>query len=363
MNKEIISALLSKTRIMKLFTGIILFLAGWTASGQAQLPDYLKRPGPKNIGDYSFIFIHVIRDNEPENNAWFGLHINDKFIARIKDSCKYTLQYPLQPIKIRFSYAKEKDIEIKSPVPGSHYYFKAVNVNEKQSQSQFSFFQLEENTGREEFDKAALNNYSLEYPQVLAGEVTALTKNNILAFLTDEFKNDSIYNIYIKYRMPDWFNCILIYPSADHLFSYANEALSKTYSEYLKFSLVEKGIKISGEEELINYVNKIYKDGKALLSGKKEKLQLYEQLHDKVPGRWTSSVYYITYDFGTPAKGKSDYLEKREIRSIFYYSLPGGDKGDLWQVEYSVRGLDNELWSKDEMLNRINSFLSGMRFP
>ena len=52
--------------------------------------------------------------------------------------------------------------------------------------------------------------------------------------------------------------------------------------------------------------------------------------------------------------------ELRDIHVLFYTYSEIYKKVAIWDIEYSVRGKQNELWTKEEILLRINYFLKGL---
>jgi hypothetical protein len=327
-------------------------------SASAQLPDYLKKPGPKNIDEYSFVFIHIIRENEPGNNMRYGLYINGPFAANISDSSKYTIRYPVMPLTLHFSYAQEKDIQILSTQANGHYYFKAAVVkNEAPKQNAVtSLIQLSSEEGQKEFEEAALRPVSLDHPEQLDVDLI-LTKKDVKAYSKGRYGSDSVYHLNLAYLFPVWFQNLLK-QSTTNYFVYSNLPLSKTYSEFLQLSFVDDR-KLDSEEELKEVVEKKFKSGKIFLN-KKDELITFEPVSAPVAGHWTAAYYYAMKDFTTPVKGTEPYLELRSIHAIFYTYSEIYKKIIIWDVEYSVRGKQNELWTKEEMLLRLNYFLKGL---
>jgi hypothetical protein len=323
-----------------------------------QLPDYLKKPGPKNIGEYSFVFIHVIRDNQPDNNTWYGLHINGAFVAKISDSSKYTICYPVMPLTIHFSYSQETDIQILSPKPNGHYYFK-VSVIKKEAPKQdaiTSLIKLSSEEGQKEFETAALRSVSLDHPE--QGDVDLiLTKKDVRSYSKENYGSDTVYHLNLKYLFPIWFQNLLKQSNVNY-FVYTNLPLSKTYSEFLKLTFAADK-KLNSEEELKEFVEKNYKSGKVFI-GKKDELITFEPVSAPVEGHWTAAYYYAMKDYTTPVKGSEPFLEVRDIHVLFYTYSVTYNKVVIWDIEYSVRGKQNELWTKEEMLLRVNYFLKGL---
>jgi hypothetical protein len=340
-----------------LFILIVAFFIG-AVDVHGQLSEQLKKPGPKNIDDYSFVYIHVIRQNETQKNWWYGLYINNAFVAKISDSCKYTIRFAVMPLTIKLSYARETDIQIPSPQANAHYYFKAsvITYAEGKKDAVTSFVQMSEEEGKKEFETSGLHSYIHDYPQQLDVDLV-LTKKDIHSYSKGFFRDDSVYRMNLRYRYPEWLQCFLRHPSADY-FVYTNLPISKTYSEYVKLTAVEFK-KIESETALKELVDKKFKGGKEL-TAKGDKLIIYEPVISTSPGNWTVANYCVIEDHTTPVKGSEPFLETRSLNIIFYTYSEISGKGTIWYVEYSVRGKQNELWSKEDMQLRMNDFMKGI---
>jgi hypothetical protein len=325
----------------------------------AQLNGYLSKPGPRNADEYSYVWLHVVRPNEPRSNTWFGLHVNTGFVVKVMDSCKYAIKYPVMPLTVHLSMVDE-DIKIDAPVTGTHYYFK-VNVPAdyaSNKNAKYGLVQVPGIDGKNLFDTSALWNFTLQYPQAMDVDLPG-AKNDIMSFLAPEFKKDTLHYYNIAFTPPAWgLQNVLVNPNVGYIYDYANLPLSKTYSEYLKIAPAEE-TKLSNEGDFKNYISRLFKNGKELDS-KKIKLVSFDSIPVSVSGAWAAAFYSVRNDYATPVKQHADFLEMREIRIVFCAADANG-KTILWQVEYSIRGAEKELWSKEDMEERMKSFVKYLR--
>jgi len=341
---------------------ILFFLV--TASIAAQSTNDLTfNYGPKNKDDHKFVTLYVLRpDDTRDQDLWYGLMYEKTALGPITNNSKNQIQFALDGKK-RF-WAQNGDGSDISDVwvdleYGKSYYLK-LQLRPDPKNTNIELILLDSLKGKEEFDN--INSDTRIWhcpvpPPISEGMLVGKPfKLNLLQ--ASHYKN-TVYFPFWKYRFkgPSFFQ--YYYSSANYpvyQFGYSNPLLSPTYSETLTvLGTNEKEMKTP--DDLLIYVKKSLNDGNT----KNKKLKLvslnYEPLETSI-GDFGWMVLSDVEDHKAANRGNNDFLLMRDVRACIYVDTKEKMKV-LFFLTLSCRGTPDEIYTLDEMKERMKQFLSG----
>lgn len=340
---------------------ILIFLI--TASIAAQSTnDIAFKYGPKNKDNHKYANLYVIRpDDTRDQDLWYGIMYEGTALGPITNNSKNLIHFPLEGRK-RFwtqhgngSEVSEAWLDLEY---GKNYYLK-LQLRPDPKNINIDLILLDSLKGKEEFD--ILNSD----PRIWHSPVPLPISEGML--VGKPFKLNSIqashykstdYFIFWKYKFkgPSFFQ--YVYMPANNTvyqFSYSNPLLSSTYSETLSI-LGINGKEMKTSDDLLSYVKKSLSDG----NPKNKKLKLislnYEPLETSI-GDFGWLALSDVEDYKAANRGNNDFLLMRDVRACIYLDTKEKKKVLLF-LTLSCRGIQDEIYTLDEMKKRMKQFLS-----
>jgi hypothetical protein len=210
--------------------------------------------------------------------------------------------------------------------------------------------------GKEEFINVAPSASLVCYPVPLKLPEAALVGNPFNRKTLEPFyynATDSLYFWKYRFKGPAYFQYFYWSDKFIYQFAYGNTLLSPTYSEFLRIQ--GSGVKeMKSNEDLLDYIKKSLGKSK----DKKEKLVSLDYQPVNAIGEFGWMAISEIEDHDAANKGENDFLLLREIRACIYKDTKEKKKAliILWLSE---RGTPDELYTLDELKERLKQFIDG----
>jgi len=341
---------------------ILIFLV--TASIAAQSTnDFTFNYGPKNKDNHKFVTLYVLRpDDIRDQDLWYGLMYEGTALGPITNNSKNQIQFAIDGKKrfwTQHGYGSAiSDVWIELEY-GKSYYLK-LQLKPDSKNTNIELILLDSLKGKEEFDniKSDTRIWHCPVPPPISEGMLVGKPFKLSSVQASHYKNgDNFYFWKFKFKGPSFFQ--YFYSPANYpvyQFGYSNPLLSPTYSETLSIlGTIEKEIKTA--DDLLTYVKKNLNDGNT----KSKKLKLvsleYEPLETSL-GEFGWMALSDVEDHKTKYKGNNDFLLMRDVRVCIYVDTKEKDNIVLF-LSLSCRGTADEIYTLDEMKERMKLFLSG----
>ncbi len=318
---------------------------------------YLSRPGPKNQDTSKFASFYIWRpDNSVSKNLWIGVFIDDYMMVKMMNDMKCVVKCPKTGImKVWSKNEQISSLDINAEAGKNYYirmdiepglktgYPKLVLIDEKEGSVMY-----EANKNPEFY----IYDYFKEFKGPLRSQLSEYSRYPTVPTGFAEFLFISPASA--RHYFADAIN--------GYRFMYNNKMLSTSFSE---IDLVQRmGDKdFSDEEEFKEYVKKhVDKAGNDLKKSETLQEQAYEKLNS--PADMTYAVYTTKTDTkpeGVDLKGQS-FLETRTYQVCMYKKDVKKNKGRIFLISFSERGLPAELHSKEEIRFKINLLVQSSTF-
>jgi hypothetical protein len=335
-------------------------LVSITATAQVNM-DTLKLwiPGPANQDTTKFSTFYVIRPSGPvAADYWTGIFFDEYVMAQVYNETRFVIKCAKTGnLVISAGPDKNKSIININAEPGRSYYIQMNIVHEsKHDVPKLSL--LDEQEGTAVFNSIRNQPVPIFDPDPLQ-----------LVYGFKKIPSQYVWD----YSLKTGFAELLFTPpistrhyfaSAElgYIFGYANKMLSQTFSEV---DLVQRigDIDFASQADFETYVKKnIEKFSKDLK--KSETLKGRAYLNGKSRAGMTLMVYSVSED--TRPEGiklaANQALETRTWQACMYKREVKGDKGRVFLVTFSERGLAEELHSKEEIFYKLNYLVQSSEF-
>lgn len=341
---------------------ILIFFV--TASITAQsINDIAYNYGPKNKDQHKYANLYVIRpDDTRDKDLWYGIMYESVALGPITNNSKNLIQFALEGKK-RFWTQHGNGSEISEVwldlEYGKNYYLK-LQLKPDPKNINIELIVLDSLKGKEEFDIINSDTriwYSPVPPRISEGMLVGKPfKLNLVQ--ASHYKTTDYFHFWkYKFKGPSFFQ--YVYSPANYpvyQFGYSNPLLSPTYSETL--SILGTAVKeMKTADDLLIYVKKNLNDGNT----KNKKLKLvsleYEPLKTSL-GEFGWMAFSDVEDHKTKYKGNNDFLSMRDLRVCIYVDTQEKDNVVLF-LSLSCRGTTDEIYTLDEMKERMKQFLNG----
>jgi hypothetical protein len=321
--------------------------------------------GPKNKLNEKFATLYVMRpDDTLDKKKWYSIKYEETSLGQFLNNSKYEIRFPLYGKK-RF-WAQHDPSSPTSGVwveleYGKSYYLK-LQITPGQDHPNPVLLLLDSITGKSDYAniKNAVNSMFYPVPANLPESMLVgnpFNRNILEPYYYD--KTDSLYYWKYRFKVPSFFHYVFISEKHIYQFPYSNTLLSPTYSEFLRIQgFLAK--KIETEDDLLSYVKKSLGNGKGM-KNKKEKLVSLNYEPVKAFGDFGWLALSEVEDHGAANKQKNEFLLLREIRACIYKKTKEEEKV-LMVFWLSARGAPDELYTLDEMKQRLIKFLSGWKY-
>jgi len=345
---------------LRILPAIFLLLVTVSATAQVNI-DTLKIsiPGPANQDTTKFATIYVFRPDGPVGaNSWTGIFFDEYVMAQVYNETRFIIKC-----------AKTGNLAVWS---GLEKYRSTVNLNAEPGKSYYIQMNIVHEPKRDVPKLSLLNEQegTAVYNSIRNQPVPIFDPDPLQLALG--FKK--IMSQYVwDYSLKTGFAELLFTPpistrhyfaSAElgYIFGYANKMLSQTFSEV---DLVQRtdDIDFAAQADFETYVKKnIEKLSKDLK--KSEILKERTYLNGTSPADMTLIVYSVSED--TRPEGiklaANQALETRTWQACMYKREVKGDKGRVFLVTFSERGLAEELHSKEEIFYKLNYLVQSSEF-
>jgi hypothetical protein len=318
----------------------------------------LSIPGPANQDTTKFATVYLIRPDSPvAAEYWTGILLDEYVMAKVFNGTRFIIKCAKTGnITFRAGLEKEKStIEINAE-PGKSYYIQMNMVHgTKHDLPQLTL--LNETEGTEAFNSIRNKPVPIFDPDPIQ-----------FVFAFKKIPSQYIWDFSLK-----GFNEFLFTPpiSTRHYFAsaelgfnfgYVNKMVSNTFSEEDLMQRMDD-IDFSSQEDFEKYAKKnIEKAGKNLKRSETLKERAYEQ--GRSPADMTLFAYSVTED--TRPEGikldEHQFVETRTYQACLYKKEIKGNKGRVFLVTFSERGLPEELHSKEEIFYKINLLVQSSEF-
>jgi hypothetical protein len=311
-------------------------------------------PGPVNQDTTKYATIYIFRpESDPNPDYWQGIFIEQYPMAKIYHELKYIIycaHYGLTDIGVEPNSKTPFRINIS---PGEKIYI-SLEIQGTVKNPVPVFLQLDSELGAEKFNDSQ----------------ASLVKIYDMDPMEYKFHGQTIQSWYVREEnKKTGFNEFLFSPpvSARHYFAspalgyqyqYANYWVSRSYSEAV---IVQRmgDYDFGSQTEFDNFVKEKTEQGNKKLLKKSETVIESEWTDISTPADYSYASYIVTQDTkpeGVDMKGQP-FVEVRTWQTAMYKRQVKKNKGRIFQITFTERGLPEELHSKAEIFYKMNLML------
>ena len=146
-----------------------------------------------------------------------------------------------------------------------------------------------------------------------------------------------------------------------YVYSYYNKLLSPTFTEV--DGVWGSAISFSDKKDFDKFAGKRLNDLKKS-SGKSATIESITEDSLTSKADYMYTVYFTEKDSkpDTKLNGQTPVLELRQYTTLIYKKNPQTNKGDVYSIYFSERGLPEEIHSKEEIRFKIQQLLNSCEF-
>lgn len=319
---------------------------------------YLSVPGPANQDTTRYATIYVVRPNNVlGNDIWVGLYFDDsRQVLIVNNDLKYAIKYAKTGNVEIWSQNKKKSPVMLNVEAGKKYYIE-MDMLPGIEWGYPTLTLLGEKQGEE-----ALRKISHELLDVY--DLANLRTADKLSTINFAWPSSAKMGFQqMKFKAPISTRHFIHGHEVGYLFYYYNDAVSQTFSETIR---VKSDVKndINSQEEFEKYMRKqIDKLTKGDLE-KFETVQLVKQDTLVSGADYSSTFYYVTENTRSAVvvNGQHQVLEMREYNTWMYKKDLKKNKGTIYTVFFSERGLPQELHAREEIRFKLRQLISSCSF-
>jgi hypothetical protein len=349
----------------KLFLIIIVTFCFFLQSFSAPLADtsivytdtleFISLKGPRNASTDNYATLYVMRPaGVVRENSWFAILVNDDIVIKADNNCRYKLRVHKEgPLKLWVDGDDgRKMIDLDLKFHQDYYVSLELMPGPKNGNSVLK--SLEAPAGEQLYKSITGKEYVINNPLIVNrhSELGAYRP----VFVEDPHK--SMQFGLMNFQPPVSLEYYYKYAEM-YFFYYRDIFLSNSFSELT--TMIRKEVNsLATQDEVLDYIKKQNKNGKALTSGKEKLISLsYE------PFTGTNynglMVHYEVEDRDAPNRGSAKFLLMRQTDVWFCKKI--NDKKDvLTQVSFSERGLPEEIHLAEEIRFKALHFIKNVKF-
>ena len=321
-------------------------------AAQMAAPDsarYLSLPGPKNQDTTKFATFYIIRsDGEIAKNYWLGIFFNNVSMVRADNDMSYGIKYAgTGDVEIWTENEQKSSVNIHVD-EGKTYYLQLTMI----AGGKIGFpklEQLDENAGKNALAK-------IRTPPLYVYDPDPFTDSK---YIWPSSPKSGF--AHMQFSLPLSTRHFFIRPLIGFMFSYYNKMVSPTFTE--ADGAYGSKMNLSGKEDFVKYAAKQTNNLKKS-SNKYATIQSIEE--DSLLSRadYTYGLYFTEEDSkpNVEVNGKRPVLELRQYNVLLYKKDQQTDKGNLYSIYFSERGLPQELHTKEEIRSKIQHLLNSCEF-
>ena len=319
---------------------------------------YLSIPGPANQDTTRYATIYLVRpDNNFSNDIWVGLYFNDsRQVFIMNNGLKYAIKYA-KTGNLEIWTKNKKKSSVQLNVEAGKKYYIELDMLPGIELGYPTLTLLDEKQGEE-----ALRKISYELLDVYdLANLRIVDRRSIINFAWPSSSKMGFQQM--KFKAPFSTRHFIHGHEVGYLFYYNNDAVSQTFSEAIKVkSDVKNDINSQGDFE--KYMSKeIDKINKEDLE-KFETVKLLKRDTLASGADYSSTIYYVTENTKSAVvvNGQHQVLEMREYNTWMYKKDSQKDRGTIYSIFFSERGLPQELHTQNEIRFKLRQLISSCSF-
>jgi hypothetical protein len=346
-------------RTLTLSVFILVFVS--TVYGQQKFIDSLGLyfPGPAKQDSSKYCTIFLFRpSSDPFPERWQTFFIEQYPMAKIYTNSRYMIQCALTGTTIIGCNPEDKAGIPLETKPGAKFYIR-FTVAGTQREPIPLIELLDDSTGSLEFN-------SIDVPILHIYDPDPMEMNFHGQTLTSDYVREpdkrTGFNEFL-FQHPISVRHYFSSPEMGYEYTYVNKMVSSSYSEVVLIQRMADGdFKSQTEFEL--YVNA--RNGKAdkKLLKKSETIVESSSIEISTPADLSFASYSVSDDTqpeGTDKKG-NPFVELRTWQAYLYKKQINNNKGMIFRVTFTEKGLLPEVHSKEEIFYKMNLLLQSIQF-
>lgn len=339
----------------------LLFLYTLNAAAQEKAIDSMRLnyPGPTNQDTSKYATIYIVRpEYDPLPDWWQLLSIDEFPMVKIQHNNRYVVQCA-RTGTVQISWGEGTEASLTMTIrPGEKIYLRVTCQKTKPQPTPKVEF-LSGEIGRMAFDSLNVKPTYIYDPDPMEWQ---FNRKILESYTVHDPQKKAGFNEFI-FDQPIFLRHYFASAEMGYMYLYANKMVSSSYSEA---ALIQRmGDKdFNSLDEFEKYVkSKVENADKSLLK-KSETVIEFNYVDISTGADLSFASYIVTRDvkpMGVTLQ-KNQFLEVRTWQAYMYKKDVKKNKGRIFQVSFTERGVPEEIHTKEEIFFKMNLLLKSIQF-